>query len=314
MGGEEGIRGVLEFFVATGVLIPLLVGVVAALAITWLLRRQGLTHAPGWLLYSAVLSVVAILVMTLFREFVPLIRQVAVGGVPDWPGWRGLLEWSPDGWWRATSDPLRSMQIVLNAVLFVPAGYLWTVVTLRPIVTLLGLGLASVGIELVQAVTGLGASDAADILANVAGAAVGVGAGVATLWTRAEMAADHAGGRRWLLRATSLAGGAAVVAAAMVGGASYRQGALADEANAAFEGTTLGDVQRWERAEELPDRVWFGALSRDVDAFGNGPDSVTARYPASFLTVRRCVFVAWDQDGVTVEQRAGSVCDAATIP
>jgi len=306
-------RGVVEFFVATGVVVPMVVGVVASAGITRAVRGRGLTRAPGWLVLAAVLSVVGVLVMTLFREVVPLVQHLLGGGGAEWPGLGGLLGWSDDGWWRATHDPLGSTQVVLNVGLFVPAGFLWTLVTRRPTATMLGLCATSVVIELVQAVTGLGANDAADLVANAAGAAVGVLAGVFTSWVRDEFIGDHAGSRRWLLRAASAAGVIALGSAVMIGGAAQRQHALTAEASTAFAGTDLGDVRRWQRSEELPDRVWFGALTRDVDGFVWAPDTVTARYPASFVAVRRCVLVAWVEDTVTVERRAGSVCRAPML-
>jgi hypothetical protein len=306
-------RGVVEFFVATGVLVPMVVGAVASVGITRAVRRRGLTRAPGWLVLGAVLSVVGVLTMTLFREVVPLVQHLVGGGGAEWPGLGGLLGWSADGWWRATHDPLGSMQVLLNVGLFVPAGFLWTLVTRRPAATMLGLSATSVVIELVQAVTGLGANDAADIVANSAGAAVGVLAGVFTSWVRDEFVGDRAGSRRWLSRAASAAVAVALGAAMMIGGAAQRQHALSVEASSVFAGTDLGDVRRWERSEELPDRVWFGALTREVDGFVWAPDTVTARYPASFVAVRRCVLVVWVAGTVTVERRAGSVCRAPML-
>jgi hypothetical protein len=304
------VRGVVEAFVATGVVVPLVLGAIASAGITRALLRRGHTHAPGWLVLAAVLSIVGALVMTLFREVVPLVQHFAAGGAAEWPGLGGLRRWSEDGWWRATHDPLGSMQILLNVALFVPAGLLWTVVTRRPAATMLALTATSVGVELIQAVTGLGANDAADILANTAGAALGVLAGMVAWWVRAELVGHHAGSRRWLLRAASAAGVVAIGSAAMLGGAAVRQDALATQATTAFADTDLRDVRRWERAEELPERVWFGALEPDVDGFVRAPDTVTARYPASVVAVHRCVLVVWTEDTVTIDRRAGDVCQA----
>jgi hypothetical protein len=306
-------RGVVESFVAMGVVVPMVAGAVASVGITRAVRRRGFTRAPGWLVLAAVFSVAAVLVMTLFREVVPLVQHVVGGSLVELPGSGRSLRWSDDGWWRATHDPLGSMQVLLNVGLFVPAGFLWTLVTRRPAATMLGLSATSVVIELIQAVTGLGANDAADIVANTAGAAVGVLAGVVATWVRDEFVGDGAGTRRWLVRAASAAGVVALGAAVMIGGAAQRQQVLAAEASTAFAGTDLGDVRRWQRSEELPDRVWFGALTRDVDGFVWAPDTVTARYPASFVAVRRCVLVVWVADTVTVERRSGSVCRAPML-
>lgn len=73
------VGGVLEFFVSTGLLPALGLGLVVAAVVTALAVRQGWLVAPRWLAFAAVLSVVGVLVFTLLREGVLLAQEVASG-------------------------------------------------------------------------------------------------------------------------------------------------------------------------------------------------------------------------------------------
>jgi hypothetical protein len=306
------IGGVLAAFVSTGVLPALLAGVAIAVVVTAVGLRRGWLPGPAWLAFSAVLSVVGILVFTLLRESVLIGQEVASGAPLVLPGWQGLRDWSPDGWWRATADPLRSTQVLLNIALFVPAGFLWTVLTRRPWRVLLAFATLSVGVEVVQAVSGLGANDAADIVANVGGAAVGTGAAAVVGWVADAMAGREVGARRWVLRGMTVV--AVLVAAAVLPGlgAGQRQAALADEARRSFDGTSLVDLERWQREDEM-DRVWRGVPSAYSDGFRLDAGSATARYPARFLGRRSCVLVTWDAVGVDVRSASGAVCAGTSL-
>lgn len=123
---ERHIVELLAVFVHTGVLPALAVGLVASLAVTAIAVRRRWLEAPTWLVFGAVLSVVGVLVFTLFREGDLIVQNAASGAPLVMAGWNGLSDWSPDGWWRVTADPLRSPQVLLNIALFVPAGFLWT--------------------------------------------------------------------------------------------------------------------------------------------------------------------------------------------
>lgn len=303
---------VLAFFVSTGTLPALAVGVLVALGLTAVAVRRQWLDVPGWLTFCAVLSVVGILVFTLFRETAVLVQAVGSGSPVAMPGWAGLLVWSPDGLWRALADPLGSTQTLLNILLFLPAGLLWTVVTRRPWSVLGSLGALSLGIELVQAVTGLGANDVADLVANVAGAAAGVGVVVLAGWVTDAIAERDVGPGRWWRRAIAVGMAAACAAALPFLGASQRQAALVEEASRHFDGTTLSDVERWERAGEL-DRVWRGVPSSYSDGFVIDAGTATARYPARFLGRHTCVLVTWDPAQVQVRPAAGTVCSRTSL-
>jgi hypothetical protein len=308
-----GIGRVLEFFVSTGLLPALAIGIVVSVVVTALALRRGWLPAPRWLVFAAVLSVGGVLVFTVLREGVLVVQAVASGAPLALPGWPGLLDWSPDGWWRATADPLGSTQVFLNVALFVPAGVAWTLLTRRPWRVLAVLGALSVAVEIVQGVTGLGANDVADIVANVGGAAVGTAAALVMGWPADAVAGRAVGARRWAIRGTAVVA-VGVAAAVLPGlGANQRQGGIADEARRHFVGTSLADIDRWNQQDDLMDRVWRGVLSVDADGFSLGDASAAARYPASFLGQRRCVLVVWDGAGASVERGAGPVCERPSL-
>ncbi|MGA8048176.1 MAG: VanZ family protein [Dermatophilaceae bacterium] len=306
------IAELLGFFVRTGVLPALAVGVVGSVVVTAVAVRQGWLDRPAWLVFASVLSVAGVLVFTLFREGVLIVEDVVSGTPLVVPGWSGLGSWSPNGWWRATADPLRSTQVLLNIALFVPAVFLWTVITRRPLRVIAALAGLSVAIEIIQAVTGLGAADVADIIANVAGAVLGAGAAVLAGWVGDAVAGRTVGKRRWILRGITVAV-VAVCAAALPGlGATARQAALAEEAQQGFKGTVLADLHRWAQDDEL-DRVWRGVPPVYSDGFTLDADSATARYPARFLGRRTCILVTWDALGVQTQPASGEVCERTSL-
>lgn len=307
------IGGVLAFFVSTGLLPVLVVGVAASAVMSWVAVHRGWVHAPGWLALAAMLSVCGILVFTLFREGVLLAAEVVSGAPLMPPGWQGLREWSADGWQRALADPLGDTQVLLNIALFAPAGFVWTVITRRPWRVLAALGALSVGIEVLQGVTGVGANDVADIVANVAGALVGVTAAVVLGWFVDARRGHRAGARRWVLRGIAVVSVCAGVVVLAHTGVSYRQAAVADKAAERFQGTTVADVDRWERDDQLMERVWKAVTNDMADGWSRGSASASARYPVSFLGQRRCVLVVWQASAVSVQQHAGAICKRASL-
>lgn len=128
--------------------------------------------------------------------------------------------------------------------------------------------------------TGLGANDLADIIANLAGAALGTSTAVVAGWA-ADAIADHTvPARQWMLRGTTVAV-VGVCAAVLPGpGATQRQAVLAEEARHGFNRTSLTDIHQWERDDEL-DRVSHGMPSTYSDGFTMGQDPATARYPGT---------------------------------
>lgn len=307
------VRQVLEFFLSTGLLPALLVGLLLAVAATALALRRAWLDGPAWLAFAAVLCVVGVLVFTLLREGVLLAQEVASGQPLSPPGWQGLRDWSPDGWWRAAADPLGSTQILLNGVLFVPAGVAWTWVTGRPWRVVVALGGLSVAIEVVQGVAGLGANDVADVVANVCGAAIGAAAAVVVVWLT-----DAAGGRTveacaWVRRGAAVAAVGAVAVLLPGAGATQRQRVVTAEAQLQFAGTSFSDIERWDRDGTLERRVWRDVLSVDADGFATSQGAAAVRYPTAFLGDHRCVLVRWDDAGMRVEPGAAEVCERPSL-
>jgi hypothetical protein len=307
------VTGVFAFFVRTGLLPALAAGVAFAVAFTMVARRRSWVEERAWpAVLAAVLTVTGILVFTLFREAVLVLQAVASGAELSPPGLAGLRTWSPDGWWRATADPFGDTQVLLNIALFVPAGFVWSLVTRRPWVVVLALTSLSVVIEVVQGVSGLGANDVADIVANVLGAGAGAMAATVVGWLLDERVAGRAAGSRtWLVRAV----GAVVVVslATLLPGvvASQRQARFAEQAIERFAATSYVDIVRWTAEDRLLDEVWRAALSVEADGFTVGVGTARARYPASFLGAHRCVVVTWARAGVSVERHARDRCDQA---
>lgn len=76
--------------------------------------------------------------------------------------------------WQSFDGPV-------NVVLFVPAAFVLTLVSRRPVVVLVGLLALSVGIEVWQGVTGGRSCTVSDVGANSLGSIIGVGLGVLVL-------------------------------------------------------------------------------------------------------------------------------------
>lgn len=213
----------------------------------------------------------------------------------------------------AVTDPLRSTQALANVALFVPAGVLWTARTGRPLRVLVALILLSATIEVVQDVTVAGANDVGDLLANTVGAALGVAVG----WLVVALQQDRDEGRppggtiaRFVAGVVVV--GVVVTAAAQIGaGAQLRS--LKAELAAIYDGTTLGDVERWQDEDRFSEMV-FDAPSVRADGMDyrdseeDGQVHVRARYPATFLSARRCVFVRWTEDDVHITGSRGQDC------
>ncbi|MBB1246683.1 VanZ family protein [Streptomyces durbertensis] len=286
------------FLSMDGVVLPLLVLTLMSAGATWLIRRRGASDRHGGLVFAGLVSVSLILSVTLFRD----------GRLTFTP--EQLLHWSVSGWQRVSYDPFSSIEVLLNVALFVPAGLCWTLLARRPLRVMAALVGLSFLIECLQAVTGLGANDVSDLIANSVGGALGVLAGSLILWLR-----GRAGGSLRLSRSgTALAAGsvAALVAAAVAGvllGAEHRQASLERELNGRFAGTSLETYAAWEADDRLYEEV-FAAASAFADGTRHRGDDVRVRYPASFFGLPRCVFVDWAPGDVAVHRGSGEECSA----
>ena len=258
-------------------------------------RRRGLASAPLWQLLVLGLPLLLIVDATLFRD----------SALPTFSP-AGVLHWSHGGWTRLSYDPWSS-QVVENVALFAPAGFAWNLLRRRGLIVWIGLTGMSLLIETIQGLTGLGAPDVADLLANAAGAAVGVFLAGLVL-----AAAALRRGRRPNLRAIAVRA-ALIVAAAILGftfathGAAARQARLEHELVRLYSSSSLQQFKRWERSGRLPQEV-FARTSVSSDGASYGAGVVTIRYPASFFGIERCVFATWQTLGFAVRRGSGREC------
>ena len=280
----------------THALPALVVLLVAAAVLTWALRRSGRAHQSFAALFASLASFCLIVAVTLLRD-----------GLPEQLSLARLTDWSSGGFDRFRSDPFGSSQFILNIALFVPAGAAWAWMTKRPGVTAAALAAGSVLIESVQAVTGLGAPDVADLVANIVGACSGVAAAaiVGRVW--AERGESTPSPRRRAIVAAAVLGVGSVALTVMFVGADQGQRSLRHELQAAFEGTTKADIDRWNAEGVMLEEV-FGAVSVFADGTQYSPDEVKVRYPSPFFGLHRCVLVVWTPSSVRFDLESGDAC------
>lgn len=268
-----------------------LLAVVAVAA--WLLgrRRQADLGAVEWFVGLATLAL--IVAVTTFRG------EVSFGFRPS-----RLVDWVFD-FDALSRDPLGSSQFMLNIALFVPAGMAWGWLTRRPLRALGILAGFSFLIECIQGVTGVGANDIVDLLSNISGAAIGTGVSAVVLQVRSRRASTPLSSRTRTVVVASAAVMCALVAIGWFSGASARQTDVENSLRRAFEGTDLQAIEK--RLDE--DAM---AVLRIDDVLSDGAifldGSTTYRYPATFFSLHRCVYVTWIADGVDFRKAAGSAC------
>ena len=124
------------------------------------------------------------LLITLTIASIGAIIAVTVGGrmlkLTSWGRGDFVLSWLFDSAsWAHVLEPDRTW--VLNAVLFIPAGFLLTLTARRPWITLASLSAFSLVIEVVQRWTRLGVADVSDLVANIVGATAGTAIALAML-------------------------------------------------------------------------------------------------------------------------------------
>jgi glycopeptide antibiotics resistance protein len=281
----------------THALPALVVLLVAAAVLAWWLRRSGRTDLAFGALFASLGSICLIVAVTLLRD-----------GWPQQFSANGLTDWSSAGFDRLRSDPFGSSQFILNLVLFIPAGVAWTWMTKRPAVVAPALIGGSILIEAVQAITGLGAPDVADLVANSIGALVGVGsATLVALATRQQRTERRLSPRKRAIVAAAVVGVGSVTVILVLVGADRHQRTLRHELQTAFAGTTKADIDRWNADSTMLTEV-FDAVSVFADGTQYAPDEVEVRYPASFFGLHRCVFVIWTPATVRFELGSGDAC------
>ena len=291
----------LSTYAGDVVIVPCVVATLLAVVACTLFARHARTLTSTWRLLGLVLPLVLIVEATVFR------RGLGSSFSPA-----GAFDWSADGWNRISYDPW-SDQVVLNALLFAPAGFAWTLARRRPYVVWLGLTGLSLLIEVIQGVTGVGAPDVADLIANSVGAALGVAAATGVAWLVAARRGARPGLRAVLARAALLAVAVTVLAVSLIVGADRRQAGLVTELESLYGTSSFEQFTRWEKAEKrgrllLLTKNVFDRTSLRTDGMYYGDRSVTIRYPASFFGIRRCVFAIWAPGSFSVRRGSGGAC------
>jgi VanZ like protein len=283
--------------------------VVAALIAPRLARRLRLEPAAC---YVGVLSIAPIVAITL------LVRS---GGVSGGTVARSLTWWTESR--QSIIDVARTEPgWLLNVILFVPAGLVWTVVIRRARRVLIALVVLSFLIETLQALFALGASDVTDLIANALGATIGVASGAAIRWRdpswlprsfeRADPDAAHRSisARRvaaWLIATGALFGLCFGLVQVEV---NRKQSNLRDELEAVFDGLTISDVNRIREPGLDGISPFFDLVSVRPNAYRFYDDDrpVEVRYPVDFLGAYRCVFVTFSKGAPVFRDDSGSNC------
>lgn len=266
--------------------------IVAAVA-SWFLARR---DEPDW---SAVEWFVALATLAVIIAVTTLRGEIRFGFAPS-----NLISWG-GGVDALSRDPLGSSQFMLNVALFIPAGIVWAWLTRRPLKTLGALAAFSFAMEIVQALTGVGVNDLVDLISNTAGAAIGTGIAAIALQLLSRRTATPLSTRMRTITMAAIAVVVTLVAVGWFGGASARQQRVEEAVREAFAGTNLQEIE--QRVEDDAFAV-FSAGGDYSDGSIYLPDSISYRYPATFFSLHRCVYVTWTADAVEFRKAAGSEC------
>lgn len=292
VGRDVATVSAAEALIALAVLLAL-----SAWAARRVVRARG-TPEPSWLAwFGGFASLALVVAVTLFRS-----------GLPSGVDLGGIGEWSAAGLRLLTRDPLGSSQFLLNVALFVPAGMLWAWLVRRPLLVVAVLMVGSLLVESLQGLTGAGAPDVADLVANGLGAAIGAASATAARFIAAPGSPRMTSRRR---RAIGMAAGLATLAIVAIGlfGASQRQQSVEDALRAEFAGTDRSNIEA--RLATDPNAV-FGAAPEFADGTYTSETSLEIRYPADFFGLQRCVYVIWTTSGVEFHKATGHACTRPT--
>ena len=248
---------------------------------------------PTALWFGGFASLALIASVTLFRE-----------GLPTSFSLTALFDWSTDGVRLLSRDPFGSSQFVLNILLFVPAGVTWTWIARRPLRVLVVLTATSLVVESIQGVTGVGANDVADVVANTIGAAIGVGLASIVLTVVVHKAIRMTRRSQWSV-VIAVTGVVVLIVTSWLVGASRRQDSVEKALRDRFEGTNRRIVETM--ISENPESVWRAANDR-ADGTRRSPEALEIRYPAAFFGLDRCVYVVWIDSGVDFRRESGQAC------
>ena len=270
--------------------------VLSAAAVWWIGRVPRRIERSPSMWFFGFASLALVLAVTLFRDGVPAGFDIT-----------GLADWSADGFRLLARDPFGSGQYILNIVLFVPAGLVWTRLVRRPLTVLVGLVCLSLVVESIQATTKAGVADLADLAANTLGASIGVGVVTMIAATNRDRAPTAHAASRVRRSATGAIVIAVVVVAvlALFVGASRHQQQIEDSLRIEFEGTNRSRIDDMLAKDS---NAVFGAAIDVADGTRSTEDQLEIRYPAAFFGLQRCVYVVWTSAGVEFRKASGRAC------
>ena len=202
---------------------------------------------------------------------------------------------------------------LLNLALFVPAGLFVALATRRPRRTLLGLAVLSLLIEFVQSLGLLGAPDPADLVANLLGAAAGVGlAGIAlrsSAWSIGRDEGVAASRKAMLIAAVSVVAVAGIGWLGLVAGADAKRESLANDLLETFAGSTSADIAARIETDNGFTQLLAAIETRPgyLGRVGN-TNQFEGRYSIEFFGLHRCVFIRWTTDGFALRNGSGDAC------
>jgi hypothetical protein len=279
-------------FMRSDAMIAAIVLVALAASETWVAWvRSGPACRPHQR-FPATATLGVILAATIFRDGWP--HGLEIGHAASW---------SASGWRRLSTDPLHSSQIVLNVILFAPAGAAWTLLWRSGRRAVIAGVVASVVIEFAQALLAVGAADIADVAANSIGAALGAGVAVFA-GRRVGRQIDRRTLVIVMLTALTLGVAGVTVAGRL---AAQRQRAVERELIAELTVTTRSEIDAMLSDPVAAERL-FSRISVRPDGVSRTADAIELRYPATFLGLDRCVTITWVAAGAVVERRSGSPC------
>ena len=282
----------LSYFLTPSLALTMALAAITSAVITFALRTRLRTTPRRLTLFTILVSVAGIVQFTLLRE------------TPQESCAACLAQWPVDRFLSGQLGP----DVMLNAILFIPLGFLATLLWKAPIRVIAGSALLSLAIEILQPLIGVGSNDLMDLAANTFGALLGSGVATAVLIARDRVSTGRLDGgrlRRLLaccLVVTSLAGGLSV------GGSTIIQSSGATQLHEMFDGTTLRDYRRREEDWEPQLRAFWQA-NRMPTADAHSSDTVALhRFTWTFYWSTRCVTARWTDNGFGVDQGQGAQC------
>lgn len=274
----------------------MLLGFVAVLGVAAVLTWWRRERYAGWRrvgLYGFCASVGVVLLATLWRE------------TPQGPCLACLTDWHFDKLAAGTFGT----DFALNIALFVPPALLATLLWRAPVRAVLAAAGASLVIEILQPLIGVGANDAVDLLSNTLGAALGAIAGAIILAITDLATHRRVGPARLIKLAVAILAAGAVLVGYPAWVAGSKQASAADQLDALFAGTTLADYQAnrdttWD--QKLLD---FTTSNGPLTTMGYHTDQIAReRFTWTLYFSSRCVIAEWTPTSYTTLQKSGQDC------